>query len=180
MLATNINTIQKSNDCKKLPGKQWEYIVYNSQDKPVATGPVLNPWGDGTTGWLITKYDAFGRVVYTGWKQDTVDSASRNSFQALLQSGWAEKRTSSPTTIDNVDVSYSNDVYPQTFSLLTVTYYDDYNHAFGPSANTPDRIFDRGIPKNAKGLPTGSWVRVLTTPSESVAEVSHIFMIIKD
>ncbi len=160
---------------KKLPGKQWEYIVYNSQDKPIATGPALNPWGDGTVGWLITKYDAFGRVVYTGWKQDTVDSTNRNSFQGQLTGAWAEKRTTSPNSIDNVEISYSNDVYPQTFSLLTVTYYDDYNHAFGPASNTPNRIFDRGIHQNAKGLPTGSWVRVLTAPSETAAEVSDTF-----
>ncbi|MFN7675089.1 DUF6443 domain-containing protein, partial [Flavobacterium sp.] len=51
---------------KKLPGKQREYIAYNSQDKPVATGPAFSPWGGNEVGWLITKYDVFGRVVYTG------------------------------------------------------------------------------------------------------------------
>ena len=29
---------------KKLPGKQWEYIVYDKLDRVVATGPVLNPF----------------------------------------------------------------------------------------------------------------------------------------
>ena len=52
---------------KKLPGKDWEFIVYDKIDRPIATGPAYNPYGDGTLGWMITEYDAFGRVMQTGW-----------------------------------------------------------------------------------------------------------------
>src|SRR5690554_1634926 len=53
---------------KRLPGKEiWEYIVYDKLDRVVATGPALSPFEDhlsGEEGWLLTKYDAFGRVAY--------------------------------------------------------------------------------------------------------------------
>lgn len=59
---------------KKLPGKQWEFIVYDKLDRVVAAGPVFSPFSDspaGTVGWMITKYDVFNRPVYTGWEQST-------------------------------------------------------------------------------------------------------------
>ena len=40
---------------KKLPGKDWEFIVYDKIDRPIATGPAYNPYGDGTLGWMITE-----------------------------------------------------------------------------------------------------------------------------
>ena len=71
---------------KKLPGKDWEYIVYNTQNMVVATGPAYNPWGENypsEKGWLITKYDAFGRVVYTGWYTGYgVNSTERAKYQS--------------------------------------------------------------------------------------------------
>src|SRR5690606_7013745 len=55
---------------KKIPGKGWEYIVYDKLDRVVAAGPALSPFNDlSTKGWLITKYDVLGRVAYTGWNE---------------------------------------------------------------------------------------------------------------
>ena len=48
---------------KKIPGKGWEYIVYNKLDQPIMTQDANL---DAQNKWLTTKYDAFGRVVYTG------------------------------------------------------------------------------------------------------------------
>ncbi|MEM9687506.1 MAG: DUF6443 domain-containing protein, partial [Bacteroidota bacterium] len=48
---------------KKLPGKGWEYIVYNKGNRPVFTqDQKLLTEGK----WLFSKYDKFGRVLYTG------------------------------------------------------------------------------------------------------------------
>lgn len=39
---------------KKLPGKQWEFIVYDKLDRVVATGPAASPFSNLTSvGWLI-------------------------------------------------------------------------------------------------------------------------------
>ncbi len=48
---------------KKLPGKGWEYMVYDKQDRLVGTQDAnLKAKGQ----WIYTKYDQFGRVAYTG------------------------------------------------------------------------------------------------------------------
>src|SRR5690606_39726482 len=53
---------------KRLPDKDWEYIVYDKLDRPVATGPTHSPFiEDNTKGWLITKYDRLNRPIITGW-----------------------------------------------------------------------------------------------------------------
>jgi RHS repeat-associated protein len=158
---------------KKLPGKQWEFIVYNNQDKPVATGPALNPWGAGTWGWTITKYDVFGRVVYTGWKAAVVSSESRNSFQESLGVLWYEQATHS-NTIDEVEVSYTNTTTPTDFKLLAVNYYDTYDHVFAP-ATIPSTVQAANVSHKLKGLLTGSWERILTTEEETSANVTHLF-----
>ena len=66
---------------KKLPGKQWEYIVYDNLDRPVATGPAYHYYGTGAIGWMVTEYDVLGRVTQTGWKQLSVSTTDRASFQ---------------------------------------------------------------------------------------------------
>jgi RHS repeat-associated protein len=162
---------------KKLPGKQWEFIVYNSQDKPVATGPVLNPWGTGDEGWLITKYDAFGRVVYTGWYNGIIPKAEgRTAYQGLMavENDWAEVfDNGKPTTIDDVVVSYTNDVYPTEFKLLTVNYYDSYANAL--NATVPPYIEGQAVSENVRSLATANWVRVLTSPAETLAETTVFY-----
>src|SRR5690606_12280227 len=48
---------------KKLPGKGWEYRVYDKADRLILTQDAnLEQQGK----WMITKYDPFGRVAYTG------------------------------------------------------------------------------------------------------------------
>ncbi|MGV7106198.1 DUF6443 domain-containing protein [Flavobacterium sp. U410] len=137
---------------KKLPGKQWEFIVYDKLDRPVATGPAFNPYGNGTTGWLITEYDVFGRVVKTGWKQMTADANARTTHQSSINSG------SNPFTLSQNET-------------LTQNYYDDYSFTGAPTL--PNDVEGQTLATNVKGLPTGSWVRVLDSPGSSTAEISY-------
>ena len=158
---------------KKLPGKQWEFIVYDKLDRPVATGPANNPFGGTDKGWMITKYDAFGRVAYTGWfNGTTATAANRNSFQNQMNGLTVlnESRVSS-TTIDNVTVGYSNTVYPTNIKLLTINYYDNYTYPNPPSI--PSQVLGANTTIQVKGLPTGSWVRVLEDSQTVKAEISH-------
>src|SRR5690606_4475276 len=63
---------------KKLPGKGWEYMVYDKQDRLVATQDAnLREQGK----WLFTKYDKFGRVVYTGIYNSPT---ARNTLQSSV------------------------------------------------------------------------------------------------
>ncbi len=160
---------------KKLPGKQWEFIVYDKLDRPVATGPAFSPFKNDTTqGWLITKYDAFGRPVYTGWSNQSSNAATRKSLQDAQNTAttlFETKQTSG--TIDGISVNYSNTIEPTSFKLLTVNYYDDYGYPDAPPI--PTTVTSQNVLTDTKGLSTGSWTRALTTPNETVGETTTTF-----
>lgn len=141
---------------KKLPGKQWEFIVYDKLDRPVATGPINNPYGATNlvdVGWMITEYDVFGRVIQTGWKNAIVTAATRSTNQTSINSG------SNPFTL-------------ATNQILTKNFYDNYSFAGAPSP-LPTPIENQTLATNVKGMPTGSWVKVLDDTSSTTAEVSY-------
>ncbi len=138
---------------KKLPGKQWEFIVYDKLDKPVATGPAFSPYGNGSIGWLITQYDVFGRVVQTGWKAMSVDETERASHQAAINSG------------GNPFVLSANEV-------LTKNYYDNYTFTGAPNP-MPSLVENQEMATNVKGLQTGSWVKIIDDTNSSTAETSY-------
>lgn len=163
---------------KKLPGKEWEFIVYDKLDRPVYTGPALNPFDGLTTGWNVTKYDEFGRVAYTGWlPETTINSAKRKSLQTSKNSETfiSEGKIVSDATLDGVTIRYSNKVLPTAdLKLLTITYYDTYSYPNAPSIPSP--IMGQTVRTNVKGLVTGAWVRVLnTTGTPIIAEQSYSF-----
>ncbi|NHM05702.1 type IV secretion protein Rhs [Flavobacterium sp. CYK-4] len=149
---------------KKIPGKKdWECIVYDKLDRVVATGPAYDPLGENSLGWLITKYDIFGRVIYTGWHNYRVDSANRLRLQQNRDgdSILFETKIDTPNSIDNVDVYYTNDHFVTDIELLSVNYYDNYNFPDGPSSEDLNlNIFSQEKLTNCKGLPTGTWQRI--------------------
>ena len=157
---------------KKLPGKQWEYMVYDKLDRVVATGPALTPFGGTQNGMMDTRYDAFNRPVYTGWiPKATIDTSFRKAMQDDFDGANSlnETRVQS-NTIDNVLVGYTSTddiVTDSDFVLLTVTYYDDYRFP-NPHPMPNGTIFGHQITTQTKGLTTGNWVRIL----ESNATVS--------
>lgn len=157
---------------KKLPGKQWEFIVYNNQDMVVATGPALHPMGGTATVWLISKYDIFGRVVYTGWStQKPRTSQGRKQLVDEITTDWSEQRTSNTTTLNGVAMNYTHSTLPSVEHLLTITYYDDYNYAGAPTSF--ERVEDQVLLEQAKSLTTGTWTRVLTSESETPGELAY-------
>lgn len=159
---------------KKLPGKQWEFIVYDRLDRPVATGPAFSPFKDETAeGWLITKYDAFGRPIYTGWSSQSANAPTRKALQDNQNTAAVLFETKLISgTIDKIPVNYSNLIEPTNFSLLTVNYYDDYDYPNAPSI--PTTIEDQLVLANAKGLATGNWMRTVTTGLAQLAETTTI------
>ena len=168
---------------KKLPGKQWEFIVYDKLDRPVATGPVNSPFSDlSSTGWLITKYDDFNRPVYTGWTSATPATAvGRNTLQQAQNLATVTVLNESKLTsgsIDGIQAYYSNLVAPTSFNLLTVNYYDNYTFpSNAPAIVIPTTIEGQTALSTSqiKGLAAASWVRVCTTSTASLGETSAIF-----
>ena len=156
---------------KKIPGKQWEFIVYDKGNRPVATGPVFSPFRNTTeTGWLITKYDGLDRVVYTGWYNITVN---RRTLQDAYNGSAALSETRSlSNTIGGVAVGYSNTVFPTSgLHILTVNHYDDYNFPGAPAL--PSDIEGEPVLIRVKGLQTAAWSRMLTITSQYRGQLSY-------
>lgn len=144
---------------KKLPGKEWEYIVYDKLDRPILTQDANLR---ATNKWMFTKYDAFSRPVYTGEYTNTA-LKTRKTVQDLANGiVMVESKLASAANIGGTSVNYTNVAFPNTgIDLLTINYYDDYNFDLDGGIAT----VSYGITPitNAKGLPTGSKVRVLGT-----------------
>lgn len=108
---------------KKLPGKDWEYFVYDQQNRLVASQD-----GNMRTGgtWLFSRYDKFDRVVYTGQFADgTTRLQAQNNANAKLLNN--ESRSIVPFTANTKEILYTNTAYPAgTFTALSLNYYDTY------------------------------------------------------
>jgi RHS repeat-associated protein len=165
---------------KKIPGKQWEYIVYDALDRVVATGPAYSPFGTGEEGWLYNTYDAYGRPAVSGWYPAAgINSTSRKVAQDSNTTAYSLTRYNQggSTTVDAVAIDYSlptGFTFPTGFKLLKVNYYDNYKFTGSPGT-PPFAAVEGEIPAAVvTGLPTGSWTRVLTTVSETLNEVSYL------
>ncbi|WP_160114176.1 DUF6443 domain-containing protein [Aquimarina sp. AU119] len=145
---------------KKIPGKGWEYIIYNKLDQPVLTQDALLKQDNL---WLFTKYDAFGRVVYTGLIENGSTVALLRSRVSSSTYETYETKTTSPITIAGTPVYYTNDMYPvRMYKILTINYYDEYIFDIDGLTN-PGTVYGKSIDTNTKSLPTGSKIRVLDT-----------------
>jgi RHS repeat-associated protein len=147
---------------KKLPGKGWEYMVYDKADRLILTqDAVMKPQGK----WLLTKYDVFGRVIYTGILAST---AKRSVLQDLIKDlVITEPRSTQGFIRNGMTVYYVNNYFMvDTESILSVNYYDTYpSYSFNPPF--PSTI--QGIPtltetlspegRSTKGLPVMSMVK---------------------
>ncbi|MEW7291265.1 DUF6443 domain-containing protein [Aquimarina sp. 2304DJ70-9] len=145
---------------KKIPGKGWEYIVYNKLDQPVMTQDALLK-AQGV--WLFTKYDTFGRVAYTGKLADNRDrSVIQTEATAYGNDLWVTRQNA--TTIGGVSMYYDDGGYPKvtTGEVLTINYYDDYNFDLH-GMDKPGSIYEVATSNNVKSLPTGTKVRILGT-----------------
>ncbi|CAH0304242.1 MULTISPECIES: DUF6443 domain-containing protein [unclassified Pedobacter] len=134
---------------KKIPGKGWEYMVYNKLDQLIMTQDANQ---EEKKQYLCIKYDAFGRVVITGLYTDTRTAAQ-------LQTDLVNETVLYETRLPGSD--YNNLSFPRSgLDILTVNYYDDYVF--------PDNIFgaasgDQASGERIKSLLTGTKVKNLGT-----------------
>jgi len=115
---------------KKLPGKGWEFMVYDRQDRLVLTqdamlrGTINN---FAKRGWLFTKYDQFGRVVYTGFFANTATRETMQKSLNSMNSANNESRNSTGFSQNGLIVYYTKVAFPTgSMTILSVNYYDQY------------------------------------------------------
>ncbi|WP_376778755.1 RHS repeat domain-containing protein, partial [Chryseobacterium taichungense] len=117
---------------KKLPGKGWEYMVYDKTDRLILTqDEVLK----SQSKWLITKYDQFGRVILTGMISGGERAALQNLIGDLVIT---ETRSASGFTKSGMTIYYSGNYFaPDMQSVLSINYYDSYpTYNFNPAFPT--------------------------------------------
>jgi RHS repeat-associated protein len=119
---------------KKLPGKGWEYMVYNNADRLIMSQDANMR---ASSSWAFTKYDKFGAVAYTGI---SVTSLTRQSIQtnANANNSVFEIRKTTAFTLSSMAVYYSNVATPVNMGkILSINYYDTYpSYSFTPSFPT--------------------------------------------
>ncbi len=135
---------------KKQPGREAEFLLYDLQDRMIGLQDgVLRK----TQKWHYTKYDALGRVVSTGL-------TSTGSSQADLQDGVNTAGGSNNARTVNGDVVEG---WPSDQGeVLTVNYYDSYQHLSGYTFQAAPG-FDPEASPRVHGLQTGRKVRNLET-----------------
>ncbi|MBB6240541.1 hypothetical protein HDC90_005224, partial [Pedobacter sp. AK013] len=114
---------------KKIPGKGWEFMVYNKLDQVVMSQDA-NQRNKSPQEWNFTKYDAFGRIVISGRYIDDLHGGQsgtnyRVSFQDIANGTAAYEKPDA----SNAQIGYSNDAIPQGSigDYYVLNYYDDYD-----------------------------------------------------
>lgn len=147
---------------KKLPGKGWEYLIYDSLDRIILS---QDPNLRVNDQWLFTKYDIFGREAYSGIYNPPA-AESRSSMQQLVETAGlplTETQITSYSSIGDTDVYYTNLAYPNTnLEVLSINYFDTY--ADQGNLSLPTNVYGLNPSQtNTKGLSTVSKVRVLNS-----------------
>jgi RHS repeat-associated protein len=149
---------------KKLPGKDWEYIVYDKLDRPILTQEANLRVSNR---WLFTKYDAFNRPVYTG-EYVNASNTTRAAIQLLADTSTTLFETKQGVnTINGTTVYYSNSAFPNvidansSINLFTINYYDNYS--FDLNGGAIEASYGVTPITNVKSLATGSKIRILGT-----------------
>lgn len=152
---------------KKLPGKGWEYMVYDKQDRMVMTQDANL---GATKQWQFSKYDELGRVVYMGIYTSTAEYglAGRLAEQTNVEAKGSnnELRGSASIPGSGADaLNYSNTAYPtSSIKIMMINYYDTFPRDSWFPNDLADAVFNQKVILNtqngfAKGLLLASYIR---------------------
>ena len=142
---------------KKLPGKGWEYMVYDKTDRLILSQDAVM---DVQNKWLMTKYDTFGRAILTG----IISAGERAALQDLIKDlVITESRNATGFAKSGMTVYYSNNYFPSDIqSVLSVNYYDTYPTGSPTVTNVFAQDLLTDNPANSrttKGMLTASYIK---------------------
>jgi RHS repeat-associated protein len=116
----------------KAPGAGWVLTVYDRWDRPVLTQDSVQRAKTPTKEWTYVKYDSHNRPCIVGTLATNSDRAALAPIVEAATGRFETRNTSS--------VGYTmNASYPTTAtesSVLSITYYDDYNFKAGSGFST--------------------------------------------
>ncbi|MFC1226726.1 DUF6443 domain-containing protein [Pedobacter sp. BG31] len=149
---------------RKLPGKGWDFMVYNKLDQLVLSQDA-NQRDKSPQEWSFSKYDAMGRIIITGIYTYNNSLADISLVPDRSKKNWLQNYSDSQTILwesrdnNNLVMGYSSNAMPQAdFIANTINYYDDYDFA----ANTFGLPTGDQAPKErTKSLITGTKVKNL-------------------
>ncbi|MFC4685414.1 DUF6443 domain-containing protein [Epilithonimonas pallida] len=147
---------------KKVPGKGWEYMVYDRADRLILTQDA-NLRAQGT--WMITKYDQLGRPIYTGLMQGGTRSSMQSQAGSLII---VEAKDATGFTRNGLTAYYTYGYFGAPDTLLSVNYYDSYPPGTTfPAGDAVQSVpilkdtYPAGVNVSTKALPTASYVKNL-------------------
>jgi RHS repeat-associated protein len=147
---------------KKVPGKEWEYMVYDQMNRPILTQDALQR-AKSPKEWLFTKYDAYGNIAYTGLYKD---NRTREQIQAAAKAHgvlYEERGSTAPF------FKYTNKAYPtniQQQNVYTIHYYDDYDFDKA-GLSILSSVYGVSTTNHLRSLPTGKKERILNINSST-------------
>ncbi|QYJ68822.1 DUF6443 domain-containing protein [Flavobacterium litorale] len=159
---------------KHIPDAGWTYIVYDKLDRPIVTQDENQRLEDE---WLTTKYDALGRVAYTGiyYKPGTTREILQDGANGVTSPQELYETLTTPLTTEGVSFDYTQVAAKPGIlrNILTVSYYDDYT-TDTDGITVPTTATIPQISTVTKGLPTVTKVRVLENNTVNVGNTHWI------
>ncbi len=150
---------------KKVPGADWEYVVYDQLDRPIFVQDANLKERDA---WLFTKFDQFGRSIYSGIYnsaklREELQTEVDNFINASSNKANYEKRTSNLNTIAGSSINYSNNAFPISGigEIFMINYFDDYNFIDPDKPTTPSLVMGQEVTSKVKNFPTANWTKTL-------------------
>ncbi|SHH89484.1 RHS repeat-associated core domain-containing protein [Chryseobacterium oranimense] len=154
---------------KKLPGKGAEQMVYNKKGQIILYRDIVLKNGipnfTADNSWAFTKYDQFGRIVYTGISRD---GTSRQNIQTSIDNqpaGISYETRGGNLVLNGINTGYGNVSYPTSIDkVLTVNYYDTYPQDAPaiPATILGKEVLPQDVQSSnvsTKGLSTASYVK---------------------
>jgi RHS repeat-associated protein len=142
---------------KKIPGKGWEYLVYNRLDELVMSQDA-NQRTKAPQEWTIFKYDELGRQVLSAVYSHSGSSANTSYLSA--QQAAVDANSYLWETSTTTGTGYTANTYPTSWDrTLTINYFDSYVIPGKTSTYNATQT----VTARVQGLATGSKVNILGT-----------------
>lgn len=160
---------------KQLPGKGREYLVYDKQDRLVATqDSEQRKSGKG----LFTKYDRFGREIITG---ETTFGSSREAVQTQVNGMESNNEERTDSSLSGIAAFYTNNkafpiIQNPEKEIITIKYYDSYVNTGAPTITTVENQNVLGtMDSRLRGAATASYVKILKENSVGIGNWTYTY-----